>query len=1461
MLEYPSISKRKPEFPEYLNFQTLREIGIKHLQALSGKLWTDYNLHDPGVTILEVLCYAVTDLGYRNNLDIADLLALNPTDSQQKENNFFTPDEILTCNPVTVLDVRKRLIDISGVRNAWLEKVTEKVTTYHPPIYIDYVNSKLLQHPPNDQTSENAPCLHPRGLYTVYIDLDLASRKNACGQISRSWSDILDEVKAVLCSYRNLCEDVYDIVVLGEEEIGLCSDIELEADADAEDVLVEIYVILQSLLSPRLTFYTLQELLDKGKSTSEIFAGRPSIAEDSYESHGFIDTDELAALTQQTVIYTSDLYQEILKIPGVAAIRKLSIANYINGLAQSQSSWHLQLTKGYSPVLGIERSKITLFKGLLPIPAEANEVKRRYYEQQAAHIKVIRKDNDLDLSIPQGSYYDLADHYSIQHDFPLTYGISEDGLPESAELLRKAQARQLKGYLVFFDQLLANYLAQLAHVRDLFSWEVDELQTQQNVQVNRQPEKWDTYFTQLLDFPQFEQIMDFPGLEEILKNPELDINNPKSEEIVPALGKYREFLNSINEEPETYSDRRNRFLDHLLGRFAESFADYVLLNYRMVEGHQDKVKDEIKIIHDKAQFLQDYPTLSRDRFRAFNYYNYQQVWNTENVSGFQKRVSRLLGFEDVRRRNLCHYQVDQEPGKFIFTCHVGEQSLTSKQTYLSRKDAQADLEKFLLFALHRNFYKGLTYSYFYHYGWEVEVVDEDDTIIARYEPYYLSQAERITALNILSEKLSSLFNVTEQDNGEESIATSSISQVNIIQIKQIAEENLYYFQLEIPSETSELIKFQGIQRYFSAALAQKAAIALLKQIANKQNYRPILFRQDNNSAERETAIPSSETRFTHYGYALIDQQGKVLAASSDTPTLREANATESFHERFPSQTKRDIELQRWFSNIQLNHNQFQFTVEKVNESYLFTVRHNTRNLIILQSCQSQTTELLAWQSAANFAENLRYLNRYVSPVKDQAGNSYSLGIVDQSGTLQAIAPTETNAFTTFKLLNSLEPFLQIERVTGESTGYRFRLVDLDGGILLQSTQLFSNRSIARDRSYQDVLGVLFEPGAIEPTTTQEGFGFRVLSKPREQQSAAATSPQLYSSESERDGAIEHLFLLVRASRLINIIPEPGSIPFWLIYFLKLTLQLRVDNFTQYALIKLASSPDPNYILELASSPNPTYIGRVYDQNHNILLELTQHYPTPEAAWKQGNICMELVAMTPDTQNFRLIDAELGNNGDDSQPNQSPTELYGWELTNRGKDEILATHYYNSQEERNQSIQTLQQLVNDEGFHLLEHILLRPQTASDNFLPICVNGDDATNKMGEATPLTYQDPYSFWITVILPYWSERFRNIDFRRFVERTLRLEAPAHIALKIAWVNVQQMHEFEVAYHDWLEQLAFDASNGSACNLTGTLNRLLTIIPQLRSIYPQGILYDPQVVSKDQPIILNQTALGTAND
>lgn len=305
MAEYLTISKQNPAFPEYLDFQFLRAIGIEQVQKLSRKIWTDYNSHDPGMTILEVLCYALTDLGYRKNLDIEDLLTRDPEGVQKPENNFFTPDRILTCNPTTELDWRKRLIDIPGVRNVRLKKVEN----YRPEIYVNRPQRRLQYDLPPDQTTDSALPLNPRGIYDVDLDLEFDNLQAIDEAII---NEVLNRVKSVLCSYRNLCEDFRDLVLLGREAIALCTDIELQPDADPEDVLVEIYLRVQDFLAPRIQFYTLQELLEKGKNPAEIFAGRPSVFDDdsfSYESNGFIDSEELEKLRLPEALYVSDIYQ------------------------------------------------------------------------------------------------------------------------------------------------------------------------------------------------------------------------------------------------------------------------------------------------------------------------------------------------------------------------------------------------------------------------------------------------------------------------------------------------------------------------------------------------------------------------------------------------------------------------------------------------------------------------------------------------------------------------------------------------------------------------------------------------------------------------------------------------------------------------------------------------------------------------------------------------------------------------------------------------------------------------------------------------------------------------------------------------------------------------------------------------------------------------------------------------
>src|SRR5579872_4800878 len=82
------------------DYNFLRAEGIRLIEKLSGKVWTNYNSHDPGITLLEALCYTLTDLGYRTSFDIKDILA---PDSEEPDWGaiFYTSRQILPSNPVT----------------------------------------------------------------------------------------------------------------------------------------------------------------------------------------------------------------------------------------------------------------------------------------------------------------------------------------------------------------------------------------------------------------------------------------------------------------------------------------------------------------------------------------------------------------------------------------------------------------------------------------------------------------------------------------------------------------------------------------------------------------------------------------------------------------------------------------------------------------------------------------------------------------------------------------------------------------------------------------------------------------------------------------------------------------------------------------------------------------------------------------------------------------------------------------------------------------------------------------------------------------------------------------------------------------------------------------------------------------------------------------------------------------
>ncbi len=103
--------KRIRTDPDGLDFETLRKEAIHTVQDLCGEIWTDYNLHDPGVTILEQLCYGLTDLSYRSGFEIQDYLTDKRNVIDYERQALFSPEEIFPSTAVTEIDYQKILFD------------------------------------------------------------------------------------------------------------------------------------------------------------------------------------------------------------------------------------------------------------------------------------------------------------------------------------------------------------------------------------------------------------------------------------------------------------------------------------------------------------------------------------------------------------------------------------------------------------------------------------------------------------------------------------------------------------------------------------------------------------------------------------------------------------------------------------------------------------------------------------------------------------------------------------------------------------------------------------------------------------------------------------------------------------------------------------------------------------------------------------------------------------------------------------------------------------------------------------------------------------------------------------------------------------------------------------------------------------------------------------------------------
>ena len=563
------------------DFTSLKNEGLDYITKIAGSEWTNLNPSDPGITILDQLCYALTELGYCNDFPVKDIV----TDQNDKlivKDQFYLPSEILTTSPVTCNDYIKYIIDeVPEVENAIIVPLQSNLS-------------------------------YLKGIYKIYVALTPEIKD------SIAISNVCNTIFYRLNKRRNLGELFLIPVLLKEKKYTLTGQLEISNEEEQSKTLSLLENKIRYYIFPKVTQQNERELLLEGEDINTVYNG-PEMR------HGWIEDANLGK--KKNLVSTRDLINLIQSINTVKSIQNLQIKE-----AQPKDT----VTSSTSEILTFDLSELTISY------ASIRDSKSSNTDTMAALPNITSETASKDQEeLPKGKYRDINSYYSIQNTFPEIYAVGENAINSNASDFEIAQSRQLKGYLTLFDQILANQFSQLANVPQLFSFRngITGTPTElQNFYALKTPTEKEQimYPVPYLSFSPtyfYQALYTVPNIRPLFKNNtvfnySIDILDPNIAEEISWTKFKEDPYNSYIRGLQNYTqnefenlNRRNELLDHLLARHGES-PEFI---NAVVEGSfytGNTQKDKVIV---KSLYLQNLGLLSYYRYKGYNYLGAKKI--------------------------------------------------------------------------------------------------------------------------------------------------------------------------------------------------------------------------------------------------------------------------------------------------------------------------------------------------------------------------------------------------------------------------------------------------------------------------------------------------------------------------------------------------------------------------------------------------------------------------------------------------------------------------------------------------------------------------------------------------------------------------------------------------------------------------------------------------------------------
>lgn len=429
-----------PVVRDEIAFDALNATMQSSLKTLSQQKWSDTEAHDPGVTLLEAFTYGVTDLAYRHTLPLSDLLTSESPMGKGLFPVIFSPENALTCSPVTVDDYRRALLDLHTTDNEhghfyFRDAQLIKEPDLHKYKY--YYDKKTRAFSFSDPNDDSTTALTLNGNYWLYLALN--------DEIDRT--DAENKVNTFLLTNRNLGEAVSKINWLTPYHLDLAAEIELDDwvvdEQDVAQVLASIYQASERWCTTEIIRYTTQQLREKGMNQDAILEG-------PWLQHGWIP--ELPAKIDYENSQDKELnllVNPLLAIKGVKSIRSLDCPTTSVPAGSYACLWSNTPTHDVVNKItliskgGINKTvTVTMLNGLLPTES------------------LIQVSETV---LPVGQFRKPGDGHPVSALLPPCYGLQS--------LATSTDQQQLHQFMLPFEQMLDNGCQQLAKLPQLLSFD------------------------------------------------------------------------------------------------------------------------------------------------------------------------------------------------------------------------------------------------------------------------------------------------------------------------------------------------------------------------------------------------------------------------------------------------------------------------------------------------------------------------------------------------------------------------------------------------------------------------------------------------------------------------------------------------------------------------------------------------------------------------------------------------------------------------------------------------------------------------------------------------------------------------------------------------------------------------------------------------------------------------------